>query len=553
MSDEDNSVEKSSAAARMTRRGVLYAGAAIGAAATSTAAHAMTAANGHPVFGNQAKRKTASHNLRVQASQSYVSYGYAPSQTNGDEGRYSDYRGSYSKGLPHNDLGEVDPSAYGKYLFALETGNPADFEAIPLGGSAKLANPQAAYRFELTGADGNLTRIRPAPAFASAETAAETGEVYWRALCRDVPFTDYNSNMLIGAAVSDLNGFSGAVGPKSGGAITRDTLFRGGADGCLTGPYISQFLWRDVPYGNGRITQRYATPTPGVNYMTTYASWLATQRGQGGGPTAKSGSHYIFDGRSLGEWVHVDFTYQAFINAALILLGIGAFDSSNPYASSANQGAFITFGGGDVLHLVAKAGDLALTGAWYQKWLVNRRQRPEVTGGRVHNTKTGAKTYDLHQDLLDSDAVSRVYNQYGTYLLPMAFAEGSPTHPSYPAGHAAISGACVTVLKAFFNEDALVPNPVVANADGSALGNYGGALTIGGELNKLAYNVALGRDFGGVHYRSEGDEGISVGEQQAIGLLKDYSRTYNESFSGFTLTKFDGQKIRIANGVALAI
>ena len=72
-------------------------------------------------------------------------------------------------------------------------------------------------------------------------------------------------------------------------------------------------------------------------------------------------------------------------------------------------------------------------------------------------------------------------------------------------------------------------------------------------INKLANNIALGRDRAGVHYRPEGVEGMNSGEIQAIGLLKDYSRTYNEYFAGFTLTRFNGQKIRIANGVATAI
>jgi len=31
-------------------------------------------------------------------------------------------------------------------------------------------------------------------------------------------------------------------------------------------------------------------------------------------------------------------------------------------------------------------------------------------------------------------------------------------------------------------------------------------------------------------------------------VLCDYSRTYRERFSGYELTRFDGQKIRIANG-----
>lgn len=67
-------------------------------------------------------------------------------------------------------------------------------------------------------------------------------------------------------------------------------------------------------------------------------------------------------------------------------------------------------------------------------------------------------------------------------------------------------------------------------------------------FNKLANNITLGRDGAGVHYRSDGIQGIFVGEDQVIGILSDYSRTYNESFDGFMLTKFDGEKIKITNG-----
>lgn len=35
----------------------------------------------------------------------------------------------------------------------------------------------------------------------------------------------------------------------------------------------------------------------------------------------------------------------------------------------------------------------------------------------------------------------------GTYLLPMAVAEGSPVHPAYPSGHAINLGAYITTLK----------------------------------------------------------------------------------------------------------
>jgi hypothetical protein len=36
--------------------------------------------------------------------------------------------------------------------------------------------------------------------------------------------------------------------------------------------------------------------------------------------------------------------------------------------------------------------------------------------------------------------------------------------------------------------------------------------------------------------------------QQALGLLRDYSRTYNERFDGFVVRKFNGEKVKIASG-----
>jgi hypothetical protein len=115
------------------------------------------------------------------------------------------------------------------------------------------------------------------------------------------------------------------------------------------------------------------------------------------------------------------------------------------------------------------------------------------------------------------------------------------SHPSYPAAHAAIAGAGVTMLKALFNESFVIPNPVVASDDGPSLLPYTGApLTVGDELNKLAANIALGRDAAGVHYRSDGIEGIKQGEAIAVSILRDTATIYHEQFPGFTLTRFDG-------------
>lgn len=507
--------------------------------------------NGHPVFGgNRSARRVAASRVRIQATQNYRRDRLLNQRTNGDEGEFSDLRGSYSKALPHNALGEVDPTDYQTLLTGLETGQQSAIEQVPLGGARRLANPLGSYKFEMTGTDSHQTWMRPAPKFLGKETAAEMGELYWKALCRDIPFDSYATSPLIAEAVSDLNAFSETVGPKMNGQVTVETIFRGETAGDLVGPYINQFLFKDVPYGNGRIIQKYDTPAPGDNFMTSTADWLAVQNGAAPPPLTKGNPRHITDARALGEYVHIDFSYQAYLNAALILLGMpGSLDLGNAYRNSANQGGFTALGGPDVLDLVTKAGNLALTGAWYQKWLVHRRARPEVYGGRLHNQITGVKDYGLPDEIAFSNAVLRTFSQNGSYFHPQAFPEGSPTHPAYPAGHATIAGACCTVLKAFFEESMPVADPVIPDATGSTLLPWTGeTLTIGNEINKLANNIALGRDWAGVHYRSDGVDGLDVGEQQAIGMLRDYSATYAEDFDGFNLTKYNGQRINIRNG-----
>lgn len=40
----------------------------------------------------------------------------------------------------------------------------------------------------------------------------------------------------------------------------------------------------------------------------------------------------------------------------------------------------------------------------------------------------------------------------------------------------------------------------------------------------------------------------SSGEQQALGLLRDYSRTYSERFDGFIVRRFNGDQVTTAGG-----
>jgi hypothetical protein len=102
------------------------------------------------------------------------------------------------------------------------------------------------------------------------------------------------------------------------------------------------------------------------------------------------------------------------------------------------------------------------------------------------------------------------------------------------------------MLKAFFDETEIVTNAVVASDDGLSLSPYTGpALTVGGEINKLAFNVAIGRDFAGIHYRTDAEAGIRLGEQVSISILQDMVDTYAEDIAGFQFTLSDGTPVTI--------
>ncbi len=424
-------------------------------------------------------------------------------------------------------------------LRAVNRGSPSDFDLIPLAGTTQLANPQSAFAFDLEGADSQSLSVPPPPRFEDEEFAAEMVECYWLALTRDVPFSQYGNEPLTAAAIDDLKRFSTFQN------VNAANLFRADFPGVQTGPYLSQFLLQPFGLGTSSVEQLYQTSLIGADHLTSYDTWLEIQNGN---PALSAQAFeetpvYLHNGRGLGEWAHRNFTYEATLIAALLLLSYGpeALDDANPYKGPSTQSGFVTFGAPHILDFVARAANHALKAAWYQKWGVHRRLRPEEFGGRIHNHITGAARYPINSKLLDSQATASVFSKYGTYLCPQAYPEGCPTHPAFPGGNATFTGAGVTMLKAFFNESFVIPNPVVPSDDGLSLLPWKGEpLTVGNELNKLVFNVAFGRNIAGVHFRRDEIEGITLGEVTASSVLTDFNATYNESFSGFSLTKFDG-------------
>lgn len=382
-----------------------------------------------------------------------------------------------------------------------------------------------------------------------------------------------------------------------------------------------------ISYGAQVIDQRVPEAEEGDDYMVTFEDWLEVQqgynvnRGLPDGTTANgtmsgqkfSGNRrFIHTPRDLATYVHFDALYQAYLNACLILLGGGtpfdpAFDNlsgqsnakvlinaGNPTVSvDANAGGFALYGGPHILTLVTEVATRALKAVRYQKFNNHIRLRPEALAARlekaadIEKAHRGACSYfsDAKKSLAATAKAVRDANKkrapgnkdYDTILLPMAFAEGSPMHPAYGAGHATVAGACVTVLKAYFDTSALL----IQSSDGfigfqteeqiearEAAGetieyvrietDSGGEgldvktiakgdcpLTLEGELNKVCANISIGRNMAGVHYFSDYYDSVRMGEEIAIGMLEEQAIGYPTDPFVMSLPTFDGAVERI--------
>jgi hypothetical protein len=559
---------------------VAAAGAACGAALPATQARAATPspASDAPadISSDEAFRRKA-YEVRVAVARANFELPVQPHPTNGDEERYPGKIGSDTRGLPHNKRGEVDLAAFRQAIKAYQSGDPEEFEKIPLGGTRKQLNPIGSLAVSLTGVNTVQLAIPPAPALASAQRAGEAVELYWQSLLRDVPFSEFRADTQhrdVLAAVQELNRLSSYHGPRAGGRITPETLFRGSAlyldpsdrsnrtprwvtpPGALEGPYLSQFLLRDAQFGTQLLPARIRTASPANDYLTDYEEWLTVQNGGSSGRNTQWDPvpRYIATGRDLAEYVHNN--PAAFTVAAALLStpasagGIGApLNPANPYVKSKTQtGATSTFGVPYLLGLLPLATSRAIRVTYWQKFYVHRTLRAEAYAGLVHHRVANkVDEYPIHKDLLDSQALDRSRAKFGSYLLAHVFPEGAPVHSAYPGGATEIAASNVTLLKAFFDENFVIPNPVQPDpADPTRLVPYvGPPLTVGGELNKLALNYGLGRNWAGIHWRSDFAASLAQGEEVSLGLLRDERATFRERFEGYALTRFDGTRVTV--------
>ncbi len=183
-----------------------------------------------------------------------------------------------------------------------------------------------------------------------------------------------------------------------------------------------------------------------------------------------------------------------------------------------------------------------------------RNDRPPRKDG-VDATERSHADPHLLNDMQQLDPDN--WEQGKNFLLPMAFAEGSPMHPSYGAGHATVAGGCVTILKAFFH---------TVEADGTAAEwpeglpvlsvESGGeklrdistteteSVTISGELNKLAANISIARNIAGVHYYTDYYESLRMGERVSTGILLEHLVQIDEPVE-VDFHSFDGDHVHL--------
>lgn len=493
------------------------------------------------------ERRAQAYSIRIAAANDNYIRPVPCNVNNGDEDLYPDRRAQYSKSLLHDPVtGLVVPEYYQRLLNAV---NSKNFDAVLLAPNAslKLTNPLAGWAFDLIGQDAQSYNVPAPPTFNSATQASEYVESVWMALSRDVPFDQYGLEPITNAAISELNNLTDY---KAKLPVNASNLFRGVWKGCDVGPWISQFFYLPCYYGPNHVEMKLVPLAPGINFMTNFTNWLNVQNGGTPYETATFLNHsrYIITGRDLATFVWKDMLFQAYHQAAMVLLDTlsAPFNPTNPYLNSLNQKPFATFGNPGIVTMMTEVATRALHAAWNSKWNLNRRLRPEAFGARVDRTKKGIHNFNINSQGLNSVAGSMLNATYGGYLIPQSFPEGSPTHPSYSAGHSTVSGACITILKAFFDGDYVIPSPVVPNANGSTTVPYvGPALTVEHELNKLSANVGIGRNIAGVHWLSDNYESAKLGEKVAIATLRDYKNTFAEQFVGWRFKDLEGNTIFI--------
>lgn len=572
------------------------------------------------------------------------------------------------KGFDHNELGELTTEGvnagldnYKKWVCGLVT-----TDIIKMATEVKGFNGTGVAQVgPVNGMSGNLfgpsntsfPLLKHYREFSN-EGSAEFAELYLRNLTLDIAFTDYaakiideQSNLFLAKKILETPKMKEHFlqSPASGHIYTDKNIFRGNNSGADKGGHISQFLLANINAGaaNGTpsswtFVQKYNSPKP-LNKTSSAVSWgftsgqaasllngQSTEQYNGGGSTVITSSAdtertFIHSGRTMGAFVTDEPRSQATYNASLMLSnwgvqfnpGLVVYLNENGQQVIRDTNANRTAATGNIY--APFVGNMAHMNAYYWKYMVARRVRPEAMGLYLHNQMTCVKDYgfpswfaNLNGELaLMWSAVKtdnkNIAERYGANILPTPpklspdprttpsynyhtqNISGAPRHPCYPSGHSAAIGGGMTLLKFVYNCSVPLNSLAVFKLDANGLvnsrladdadldyGQIGGKLdtnknraiyleansagtqllvkfnddsswTVNNEIDKMISNIAHGRDWLGVHYRSDDTNTILYAEEVAIRCFKDLLTSWTND----SVVKVDGEYILEAPKVTI--
>jgi hypothetical protein len=483
----------------------------------------------------------------------------------------------------------------------------ADPSSGVLNYAPRLVDPYSLFDVEYEGLYRASFNIPLAPSPLSLQTQAEMLEVYSMALIRDFnlllldpsdnrydSFTDpingtnpgswnYSKNYVQGNVINNLNLFNNtppfsnylqAPVDESSGSITPGLLYRGTTTGDKQGPYISQMFFYSVFPGNLYINQNYLvldfsfnTIDLSRNFNFTKPTFLNIWNG---GSSITSGNftlRYLSTIRDLAIYINKDEVWQAFFIAATFCLDRGINRGFFTKSRKPGTSRFIDLGSVDLYAMMIKAMKQAMNAAWVWKWS-QLRLRPEEFAYQTQLSMNGYP-FGLTAGYLNNPILTDISNNTNGngVLMPVAYSAGSPGHPAYPGGHATIAGAMTTILKAWFNCDSLI-EAYVPDVSSGLFGGYNllsgtklevykqkslsdpsgvtGYFRLDDELDKMASNCSYSRNMAGIHYRSDEDAGLQIGENVAIAVLQQEVFKYEDDVC-FRFKKRDGTIIDISN------
>ena len=506
---------------------------------------------------------------------------------NGDINTIPQFVAAYSKCLQHDKQAHVVPTEMKKllgningdrnsmqnYLFPapIAVANPPPGVPIP------IINPNNMYNVNLFGRHPSSYSHKVAPTFHSDETAGEMVEMYCASLTRDVPFSEYETDPLIAKCCDYLNELNVFKGPKENGLVTPKTFLQFTQTGTiLPGPRLSQLWYYDIPQniiGNGAETDPIQPANGGYNNMTSNPQknrWVAPGVDYlwrlddefARSPICLVQGGYITEGTvavdstepekyrttcrdvaaSLEEISRV-FIGQGFMASAYSIIQAIKFSEgvpiyNNPYSPFRNgvynpRLAFTDYDSLDLSWVPGSVDKSQLDLAQKLKWS-NMRVRPEAIAIEVQKVKLNDPAlphYYQNTQLLDSGVLEDVFEKYQSYFLPMFDVLGCVPEPSYPSGYVMHVGGIMSGFKALFSPEDTIP-AFEPSEDAESLvpilDDHGVQvrLNLFDEIDKYVYNHATSRVSQCVHYRSDIQLALDIGEEVVINHLREHAARY---------------------------